>query len=132
MTAPAPDLVRPRAAVIRLALTILKRLQAAEAEYAEYVAEMAAEGYRPQYCRHGVNVWANDFDGACYRCEDEGLYPDLRRLALDEAEARSRESRTRYGKVIEAIALGIPLDMDTLSAWARQPITGAAAGAGWR
>lgn len=38
------------------------------AEYEQACREWAAQGYRPHYCRHGVNLWT-DYDSICGDCE---------------------------------------------------------------
>lgn len=71
---------------------LVERREAYELECEEY----AREGYRPQYCIHGVNMWV-DYDCACWRCEEGVEYlPDAVRaheMARNEAQRLGYELR---------------------------------------
>ena len=41
-----------------------------QAQYDQYCADMAKEGYAPQYCIHGTNQWT-DYDNICGGCESD-------------------------------------------------------------
>ena len=41
-----------------------------QAQYVQYCADMAKEGYAPQYCIHGTNQWT-DYDNICGGCESD-------------------------------------------------------------
>lgn len=55
--------------ILRESKVEFKRIQDRIAEYNNEVEYYREQGYRPQYCIHGVNMWNNDFDGACAGCE---------------------------------------------------------------
>jgi hypothetical protein len=55
-----------------------------KAEYRKACEEWAKQGFRPQYCIHGVNMWV-DYDCACYRCEGDN------RSDLEQAVDLARE-----------------------------------------
>lgn len=52
-----------------IAKALLPRIKARRKEYAEECEEYAKQGFRPQYCIHGVNLWT-DYDPICGWCED--------------------------------------------------------------
>lgn len=96
----ATDTARPTHAE-RVTATIAD-LKAAQARYRAAERAAAADGFRPERCLHGVNMWVNDFDGACPACEDGDFTPytrgaDLRAYAegiVADQEAREyREAR---------------------------------------
>ena len=72
------------------------------AVYERECKEYAEQGYRPHYCRHGVNLWV-DYDPICGYCE-EGLSEQ------EEAEARAdmligeRDRRGEQGVRLAVVA----------------------------
>lgn len=67
---------------IYLYFSIRKNLKQQQAEYEQECQEYLKNGYRPQYCKHGTNMWV-DWDCACWRCESEE-YRTLHQETLDE------------------------------------------------
>lgn len=61
-------------ALYPLYVEALRAIRENRAEYERECEEYRAQGFRPQYCIHGVNMWV-DYDCACWRCE-EGEQPD--------------------------------------------------------
>ena len=90
---------------LRRALAILhekerqynERLEQYERECREY----AADGYRPHYCLHGVNLWT-DYDNICGWCE-EGEPTRLDFMA--EALWNSKKFSEDVNVLLEAMAL---------------------------
>lgn len=72
-------------------------LQQRREEYQKMVNDCARQGYRPQYCIHGVNQWV-DYDCACSSCELDD------RSELEEARDLARQW-LRKEKVRETITI---------------------------
>ena len=106
--------------VLRVALIVLARLREEAAEYDAYVARMHAAGYRAEYCRHGVNVWANDFDGACWQCEDGDTDPYA--TALSEAHRRVDDYLKRVEIFRQVKIAGMPINLEEVRDWLSAPL----------
>jgi len=74
-----------------VAKKVLRDLRDRDREYREDCEQAYRDGYRPHYCRHGMNLWV-DYDPICGPCEDgltfyqEALY--ITRLRAQEVSAR--------------------------------------------
>jgi hypothetical protein len=86
-----------KSTAVKLAAIVLKQARADWAEYREACDEAYRAGYRPHYCRHGVNLWT-DYDPMCGACEDgRGYwdYPTECQDALDTAKRAIAECDRR-------------------------------------
>ena len=93
------------ARVDRLVNSIVKNQQ----EYLDEVAEYAADGYRHNFCFHGVNQWV-DYDCACGLCEDGAIneyssLKEVREYAIEEVNAEIREEELMEEKKFKIIDL---------------------------
>lgn len=79
-----------------------------QAEYTRHQLDMRRKGYRAQYCPHGVDVWANDFDGACYSCENgDETRLDTMRLALRLAKQDREDKLKLIGFTVDPVMRGL-------------------------
>lgn len=78
-------------------------------EYFSAVEEAAKEGFRPQTCIHGTNMWS-DYDVMCPGCEvgdftEWTSAEEVRELALglavEETFAKAREAQKALGKLAQ-------------------------------
>jgi len=89
-----------------------------EAEAEEY----RAEGKRPHYCPHGMNLWV-DYDVICGACEEGGLYWNpvaAMRYALDCALYDMSVVHERREILQKLYTLKAPVSTE-LFAWAGAP-----------
>jgi hypothetical protein len=108
-----------RPLVMRIALQRLKALKERQRQYEEYCRDMAAQGYRPEVCFHGTNLWV-DYDPICGPCEDGS---PLARVALDTARYDVATFLERQQLACNAIDAGIPLASNReVYAWVREPL----------
>lgn len=95
--------------IVKRAREILQQLGAADREYAEYCADMHRQGYGPQWCRHGSNLWS-DYDVFCSGCEDSRTNRekalDQARYESDKAQAAEHRKSARVELAMRAIELG--------------------------
>lgn len=100
-----------------LALRIDRRLIARHQAYEEACLGDIAQGYRPQYCEHGVYQWT-DYDAVCGGCEMGETMGDpmqRRRVALDEAHWREARASRVALLLREASDLGLGDALDYAS-----------------
>lgn len=86
-----------KSTAVKLAAIVLRNARAQWAEYQAECDEAYSDGYRPHYCRHGVNLWT-DYDPMCGACEDgRGYwdYPAECAEALDTAKRAIAECDRR-------------------------------------
>ena len=94
-------------------------------EYNEYLAECAEwaeQGYRPHYCRHGVNMWV-DYDCACWQCEEYGNYwNDAQewQFAKGRAQSMNDAGMERVSLWLKMSTMGAPVS-DDFSKWLNEP-----------
>lgn len=108
-----------------LALHIFKDFEARWARFEEEKDEYYREGYRPQYCFHGTNLWV-DYDPICQACEDGYGWFDrqaYRRLSLDIAFRECAEWDKRVALLTALKDANAPVEWGTLLEWAAEPIT---------
>lgn len=103
----------------RFVLRLAQKLDASyAARYAEYEDECRAdyaEGHRPHYCEHGLNLWV-DHDPICGYCEDGESASDpftRRRMALAEAHVRVDRYLAICLKAGELTALNVRQELVT-------------------
>lgn len=81
--------------MLALAVAYMRRLDERRRTYEEECRRDSAQGYRPHYCIHGMNLWT-DYDPICGPCEDG--YTD-RELALAQAHTDVRSYMARLNAV---------------------------------
>lgn len=54
---------------VAYALPFVAKVRQRDADWNEAAQEWSRQGYRPHYCKHGVNMWV-DYDCACWQCEE--------------------------------------------------------------
>jgi hypothetical protein len=110
--------------ILEIAKVILDRYRAQYAEYEAECEEYYREGFRPQYCSHGVNMWV-DYDCACGMCEEYGNYWNFEAyasMALGEAKRAWAEHESRIQLLIDLMKRNAPIQTAELSKWATEPI----------
>jgi len=120
---------------LRLAAAIVRRERAAYAAYRESCDADWRQGYRPHYCRHGMNLWT-DYDPICGACEDGRGYWDYLaecRDALDTVARARTEMERRMDEVVRPLFRELAEDKKlmhtpvwdagwTICDWAMKPI----------
>lgn len=87
--------------VAALAALIKPQLDASVADYDKACEDWASQGYRPQHCFHGVNLWT-DYDPICGWCEDGDDWRDTETKALVAAKKAFERYNEGVSKIIEA------------------------------
>lgn len=114
--------------VTRLYDTVLAVIEANDALYVAACEEWAAQGYIPQFCRHGVNLWV-DYDPICGECENP-TYSSNEAAALDRAMDVWERKRRRLQLIyalwgeIDDVALkdGLRAHLNALLTWADREV----------
>lgn len=110
-----------------LALKIFRRWESQWASYQSDCEDWSKQGFRPQYCFHGRNMWV-DYDCVCGTCEDLGYYSfdahGYRRLSLDQAIHAYAEMNRRTKVLMTLMEMGAPAtETMALGEWACQPVS---------
>lgn len=110
--------------VLETAKIILDKYRANYAEYLEDCESDRANGHRPHYCIHGVNMWV-DYDCACGLCEEYGNswdYTLYASWALSEARKAWAEFDERMSLLIGLMKRNAPVHTAELTAWVSEPL----------
>lgn len=97
---------------LRLARDIARSLEQGYQEWVEACEQDRRDGYRPQFCEHGMNLHV-DYDPICGPCEDghsmrDGIF--RRQFALDSAKRRMETVTKITHHMADLRSLGVVVD----------------------